>query len=72
VKKKSGKPTSKEMLGEISSLRMSVYRLEHLYNSLLEFINDYMEMSKTAKKMNDFLDKKYRKEDDGKNKGKAI
>ena len=71
MKKKSGKPTNKEMLGEIHSLRMSIYRLEHLYNSLLEFINDYMEMSKTTKKMNNFLDKKYGKEDNGKSEGKT-
>jgi|TARA_Y100001938_G_C8030360_1_gene400301 hypothetical protein len=72
VKKKSGKLTNKELMEEIKSLQIYIYRVEHLCNSMLRFVNDYMEMSKTTEKMNKFLDKKYGKEEkDGKNEGKT-
>ena len=47
-------------------MQYDIQNVKQMLDSLMTLFSDYMEMQKTVKKMDKFLNKKYGKEDNGK------
>lgn len=66
MKHKQEKPSNKQITRAILSMQYDIQNVKQALDSLMTLFSDYMEMQKTVKKMDKFLNKKYGKEDNGK------